>query len=335
MEVLVVDGRSTDHTHEFVQEIVAAHRYPKTRSFRLLDNEQKSIGYGLNLGIREAKGEVVLRADGHAVYSSDYVSKCVEVLKETGAGSVGGIARPLPENGTVLAQAIALAHLSRFGLGGARFRVGEGYEGEVDTVWLGCWRREIFSQVGEFNVHYPRAEDIDFNSRLRQAGYKVWLSQKIRAWYFCRGTLRGLWKQNWNNGQEVMEILLLNCRAIGLRHLMPFLYMISLFSLGFLGFFFRPTWILLGMELGLYIGLSLLFSAQSVFHTNSMPVYPYASKVSVRPSNRLAMFTFLPLVFATLHFSYGLGSLTGSIKLLFLKRLCEKSFFLKGIHKIL
>jgi succinoglycan biosynthesis protein ExoA len=320
LEILVVDGGSTDRTREVVEELASKNG----RRLRIVDNPKLNQPSGVNAGIKVAKGEWVVRMDAHAVYAPDYISHCIRVGEETGAANVGGSMRALPSRNTVIARAIAMSHRSKFGLGGAKFH-GTAAEGEADTVWLGCFRKEVFDKVGLFNEALPRTEDIDFNSRLRQAGYKVWLSPSIRAWYFCRGTLRDLWRQNWSNGEGIVDTLPINRRAIGLRHLVPLLFVFSLLVLGVGGIYFRPFWLFLGVELVLYIGLLFVSSLKAVVSRTSYSDFPddiiANFGIPVREENpKWKLFLCLPFVFLTLHLSYGLGSLFGLIRLPFARR---------------
>ncbi len=280
MEVLVVDGRSMDKTREMAEAVFKKDGLLPNRSFRLLDNPEKHKCPGLNKAIPESKGEVTVIIDAHAFYAADYVSKCIEVLGETGAANVGGAMRARPPRDTAVAKAIALAHHSWFGLGGAKFHEEEA-EGETYTIWMGAFPKRVFAEVGGFDVRYPRTEDIVFNRKLRELGHKLWISPKIRAWYFCRGTLRELWKQNWANGRGVIDTLPMNRRAIGLRHLVPLLFVLSILGLIILHFalcilhfpgshapqLLSPSapLLLLAAELGLYILLSLCFSFRAVW----------------------------------------------------------------------
>ena len=128
VEVLCVDGRSRDRTREIVAEY--SQRDPRVR---LVDNPNGIVPTGMNLGIAEARGEIIIRLDCHAEYAADYIDACVEVLERTASDNVGGYITTLPGKDSPVGRAIAAATSSRFGVGGSTFRVG-GDEQEVDTV---------------------------------------------------------------------------------------------------------------------------------------------------------------------------------------------------------
>ncbi len=129
IEVLVVDGRSTDRTREVVE------KYTQKYSFiKILDNPQKIVPTALNTGIRQAKGEVIIRMDAHNIYEKSYISKCVRYLKKYNVDNVGGICVTLPADNTIVAQSIALALSHSFGVGNAYFRIGSKKTRLVDTV---------------------------------------------------------------------------------------------------------------------------------------------------------------------------------------------------------
>lgn len=282
LEIIFVDGMSTDKTREKLRVASC--------EFKILENPKINQCAGMNIGISESKGEIIIRMDAHAEYSSDYVSKCVEVLNKTGTGNAGGHAIPKPSGNGFIANSIFLAHLSPFGLGGARFRNPE-KEGFVETVWAGAFKREVFLRVGYFNERLPRTEDIDFNRRIRDAGYKIYLSKEIKCGYYVRETLRELWKQNFSNGAGVVDTIFVNPKALRLRHLVPAFFVCAFIVLGFLAIFLSVVKTLLLGFWGLYIFLSILFSFI----------------VGIKEKNIRAVF--LPFVFLVLHLSYGFGSL--------------------------
>ena len=162
LEVLVVDGRSTDGTKEIVEEY--AQKYP---FIKVLDNPRKIAPTALNVGIKGAKNEIIIRMDAHNVYEKSYVSKCIKYLRESNVDNVGGIWVTLPGDNTIIARSIALALSHPFGVGNSYFRIGSKKPRLVDTIPFGCYRKEVFKEVGLFNENLIRNQDIELNLRIK------------------------------------------------------------------------------------------------------------------------------------------------------------------------
>ena len=190
-EILVVDGGSGDATREIASAVGAP--------VRVLDNPRTSAAAAMNVGLAAAAGEVVVRADAHSLYAPDYVRACVDVLVETGADNVGG--RMQPVGTTSFGRAVAAVTSSPFGVGPGRFHY-SGRRDEVDTVYLGCWRRETLERLGGYDESRLQwaAEDQELNFRLREKGGRVLLDPSIRSVYFPRATPRALYRQYFNYG---------------------------------------------------------------------------------------------------------------------------------------
>jgi GT2 family glycosyltransferase len=311
VEILAIDGMSGDGTREILRGMQGTHA-----NIHLIDNPRKSVTAALNIGIQAAHGDFIVRCDAHAAYAPDYLSSCLAVAEATGAGNVGGHARSLPGGATLMARAIMLAHASFFGLGGARFRGGE-YEGYVDTVWPGCYRRELFAEVGGYNELLPRSEDIELNARLRKAGHRCYLSKRIRAWYYCRPDLASLFRQRFLDGIGVVRTLPVNAAAVGVRHLIPLVFAASLLACGILAA--HPVFrTLLLAETGAY-SAALIFFSLAMYCEERKPVAVVPEDEPQRPRSPAAALL-LPPVFITLHAAYGLGSLLGIATLPFFMR---------------
>jgi len=285
-EIWFVDGGSDDGSAERLQAL-----QDRDNRVRLVHNPRRGPAAALNTAIPQMRTDIILRLDAHATYAADVVRQGVEALLATGAGGVGAIARPA-EGRTTVARSIVAAHKSRFGLGGARFRQ-DTAAGWADTVWNGCYWRHVIKQVGPLREDLLRAEDNDFNERVRRLGYGLYLCPAIRAYYEPRRTLPALWSQYMANGKGVAFAWFDNPRAFGLRHLAP-LALLSALALGLLaGLIWPPTMVAFAALLGLYVAALL------------------AAVVIAARSEPGAHLLLLPCALATLHLSYGSGALWG------------------------
>lgn len=210
LEVLVVDGRSDDQTVPIVQGMVA-----HDSRVRLLVNPGRIQARAMNIGLAAARGEVIVRVDGHTVIAPDYVSRCVDHLYQTGATTVGG---PLHAIGiTEWGRALAAAYRSRFGVS-SRYKVSRRAE-YVDMVHMGAWRRDVFTQVGLFDEDLTVNEDYEHNYRIRKAGGRVYLSPDIRSDYYGRQSPGGLWQQFFRYGRGKFKMLVKHPASTLPRHL--------------------------------------------------------------------------------------------------------------------
>lgn len=279
-EVLVVDGMSKDKTREIA------------RSFpvRIVDNPKFQRVFALNIGIKNAKGDVLARVDARSIIPRDYIEKCVRILQETGADNVGGVQKPLLQ-GSVLQQAIGMAMSHPFGAGGAEFRLGR-KSGYVDSVYLGCFRREVFDKVGLFDEDSPIiTEDADINWRIKKAGGKVYLHKDIIAFYEPRDTLCDLWRLYFRYGGARAGFFLKH-RVLKLRQIVPIVFVLALFLSAALSFI-NP------IALFIFVALAGLYAF----------VDATASFLLALSNRNIHLFAPLMVVFPCIHFSWALGFL--------------------------
>jgi succinoglycan biosynthesis protein ExoA len=285
LEVLVVDGRSTDRS----REIVSA-KQGSVPHLRLLDNEKRVSPAAFNIGIGEAAGQVVIIISAHSYLAPDYVSSCVAYLSQTDADCAGGPIETIGETNT--ARAIALAMSSSFGVGDALFRYSE-REQYVDTLAFGAYRREVFDRVGLFDEELVGSEDDEFNYRLRRHGGKLFLTPAIRSFYYGRGSFGALCRQYFRYGLGKVRVVARHPNQARLRHLIPGLFVASLILCAFLSLFSPWFALLLAVIVGGYVLVSILAS------------------VLVAARQGWRYLPLLPPAFACLHLSYGAGFLVG------------------------
>jgi glycosyltransferase involved in cell wall biosynthesis len=246
LELVIADGASDDGT---AQQLAAW----QAREPRLcvIDNPQRITSAALNRAIAASSGEVVVRMDVHTQYAPDYVAQCVRALRDTGATCVGGAWRPSG------GSAIARAFESRFGSGGAASRRVD-YSGEVDTVYLGAWKREDLLRLGGFDEALVRNQDDELNLRIVRSGGKVWQSAAIHSWYTPRNSFAALFRQFHQYGYWKVPVIRKHRLPASPRHLVPFAFVALLALLALGGFAWTPAWWVLAAVLLLYGGAALL-----------------------------------------------------------------------------
>jgi glycosyltransferase involved in cell wall biosynthesis len=218
-EVLIADGGSTDATRAIVGRLAA-----EDPRIRLIDNPERIQAPAMNRMIRAARGDVVVRMDVHCEYADDYVRRCVEALERSGAENVGGAQRARAT--TFFQKALCAALESPLGVGGAKYR-GADFEGFVDTVFLGAFRRRVFESVGLYDPHAITNEDAELNQRIIASGGKVFLSKEIVVHYYPRDSFSALAKQYFKYGRGRARTLLKLGKFLSLRPAIPFLVVCS------------------------------------------------------------------------------------------------------------
>jgi succinoglycan biosynthesis protein ExoA len=288
VEILVVDGMSTDHTREIVRNIQRS-----IPNIQLIDNPGKIVPTGLNIGIRQAQGEMIIRVDGHTIIEPDYISECVRALKRTGADNAGGKMEGFGE--TAFGKAVVLATSSPFGIGNSRFHYSNKEE-FVDSVYLGAWPKNVFEKIGYFDEEMVRDQDDEFNYRLRQNGGKILLTPRIRSKYTVRGNAKSLWKQYFQYGYWKVRVLQKHPRQMSYRQFIPPLFLVSLAILTVLSMFSRFFRLVFALLSGTYL--------LSNFYATIQTAKKRPREITVR----------LPITFAILHFAYGAGFLRGLLQ---------------------
>jgi glycosyltransferase involved in cell wall biosynthesis len=292
-EVLIADGMSNDGTRVVIEDYSC--EYP----IRLINNDEQIVSTGLNKAIREAQGRYIVRMDVHTTYASDYLRQCLRVAEETGADNVGG---PwVPQSEDYIGRAIAAVFQSPFGTGGAKAH-DPNYEGIVDTVYLGCWPRDVFRRIGYFDVELVRNQDDEFNLRLRRSGGLVWQSPSIVSFYHPRSSLRALFRQYMQYGYWKVAVIRKHRMPASYRHLVP-------------GGFVLANCILAAMVSSLWgVGLNSLSAFCALWWVILDCVYLgfcVAASLLTARKHGWVLLPVLPVVFAAYHISYGYGFLRG------------------------
>lgn len=299
MELLLCDGMSKDRTREIIAEY--QEKYPW---IQLLDNPQRIAPCAMNVGIKAAKGEIIMRLDGHAYYAKDYFSSLVAWHKKLPeAWNVGGICETKVVNANKVSMGIAKVMSDKFGVGNSVFRVGSDKDMlEVDTVPFGCYKREVFDKIGLYNEKLVRVQDIELNKRVKHAGGKIYLIPSVHCTYIPRDNYKSFWQNRYLTGFWVIRACFITgtTKTLGLRHFIPACFVLSIIL---------P---LLLMPFCACFGLVSAFVA--LLYLSLM--FMRACKISDSQTTPWHVFK----AFCCIHFSYGLGSIVALFKSCFGKK---------------
>lgn len=297
-ELLVIDGMSDDGTREAVEQ--AARGLSRVR---LLDNARRITAAGLNLGIGAARGELIAWMSAHNVYREDYLRRCVEAMEAYGADNAGGGIVTVARGSGRWADAVVAVLSHRFGVGNSEFRTsaGQGEPRWADTVFGGCYRREVFEKVGPFNERLVRGQDMEFNLRMHRAGCRTLFVPAVTSQYLARTEPLEFIRHNFTNGAwAILPFAYSDGMPVSLRHLVPLGFVAALVAGLALAVLTPVGWWVVALILAAHLAATIVFSAGAA-----------ARGLDPRAAN------LMPPAFLLLHLSYGLGSLWGAVRLLF------------------
>jgi glycosyltransferase involved in cell wall biosynthesis len=280
-EIILALGPSRDQTNAIAEELAA-----RDTRIKLVMNPSGKTAAGLNLAIAASENPVIVRVDGHAKIPNDYLSIAVSVLRESGAVNVGGVMAA--EGVTNFEIAVSRAMRSPLGVGSSRFHTG-GKAGEVDTVYLGAFRREAINAVGGFDERYTRAQDWELNHRLRKSGGKIYFDPRLQVTYRPRPNLSKLAKQYFQYGRWRRVVSRSHPGTVNLRYLAPPLTLIGTLTSLILGLLLHPIFLLPAAVYGIFMLISSILIA-----------------ISIRE-----FFSLLAII-PTMHFAWGAGFITST-----------------------
>jgi cellulose synthase/poly-beta-1,6-N-acetylglucosamine synthase-like glycosyltransferase len=289
VEIIVADGMSNDDTRSKIDEIARSSQI----KIAVVDNPKKIAPCGLNRAIQASKGDVIIRIDGHCEVDENYIEMCVKHLLTGAADGVGG---PIETIGSgKVAEAIAIAMSSNFGVGGSAFRTVKDKAMYTDSVAFPGYTRQTLEKAGPFNEELIRNQDDEYNFRIRKLGGKILLTPEIRSRYYSRSSLRSLWRQYFQYGYWKVRVLQLHPRQMRLRQFVPFAFVTALLALLVFASIGHLGSLALLAFLALYASVNLFSSIQAV------------------RSREFSLFPLVSTSFLILHLSYGLGFFVGLV----------------------
>lgn len=294
IEVLIVDGMSTDGTRATVQQYAAS-----DARVRIIDNTRRRAPFAFNLGLQSARGEYVCIFGAHTLYRDDYIAVCLGELLEHNAAACGGRVKTLPASDRLGARLAAWTMSHPFGSSSKSFRTQS--EGSVDTVNYAVFRRDLALAAGGYDEELLRNQDNDLNQKLRACGFPLWCTWKTQCHYFPKATVKALIRYGYGNGFWNALSVMKNPAAMGVRHFVPFLFLVALELSAFLG-------VSAAMLPGIHAWLALLPFALILGTYLAAAV---ASGIQVAVRDRAPGALLLPPVFLSFHLAYGFGTLRG------------------------
>jgi len=296
LEILVVDGMSEDGTIEIIEELCK-----ENTNVHLINNKDKITPVALNLGVLNAKGDFIMIAGAHAWFPPNYISKLMNYLMNSDAAVVGGVLETRVNKINVKSLAITKVLSNKFGVGNSYFRIGANKSLRVDTVPFGLYKRSVFQEVGYYNEKLIRNHDIELSKRILKKGLKIYLMPDLVCYYYARDNYKDLAKNNFQNGLwNLLTVFITKSPgSLSMRHYVPLVFILALLLPIVIAVVAFPAFILLTLAIfSLYV-LSLFF-------------------ISFKLTRKPEFFFNIIWSFIVIHFSYGFGSLVGSLKIRYL-----------------
>jgi glycosyltransferase involved in cell wall biosynthesis len=286
-EVILVDGDSTDKTIEKASAF---------KNVKIISNIKKIVPISMNIGIEKSSGLYIIRIDVHCEYPKNYIYSLVTNSIRLNSDNIGAVIRTLPVNDSLEAKSIAIAISHPLGVGNSFFRVGSTKIREVDTVPFGCYRRDVFDDIGFYDEDLIRNQDDELNARLIQNGGRIILLPDLVVNYYSRDKINKVCIMFFQYGLYKPLVNSKLRKPGSLRQFIPLFFVIFIiigFFLSFINLMFLKFFIL-------YI-LIYLFTLLAI-----------SLKLS---GKNFRLFFLLPVVFFSIHFSYGWGYLIGLKKI--------------------
>ena len=294
MELLFVDGNSTDNTRNLLESFAA--QYPQ---IRILNNPHRTAPFAMNIGIREAKGEFIVRIDAHSYFPVNYISSLIQAMRTLpNAANVGGVCRTIPAGPTARCIAISEAMSHPFGVGNSMFRIGVKKVKKVDTVPFGCFYKSQLEQIGMYDEELTRNQDDELNARIIQQGGYIYLIPTIQIDYIARNSLRKMASMFYQYGMFKPLVNKKLSYPATLRQFMPPLLIAGTIIGIILSVAFPILWIAFFTIYGLYAAVGVVIGI----------------KLAIK-HKILSLILLMPFCFLLIHWSYGLGYWNGLFRI--------------------
>ena len=285
-EIIVVDGNSNDKTPQILK------KYPQIKIF---NNPEKIVPISMNIGIKNASGDFIVRIDSHCIYPKNYISELIRNAIKYNSDNIGTVMHTIPANESTKAKVIAIAISHPLGVGNSYFRIGSNRVREVDTVPFGCYKKEVFKNIGLYDEELIRNQDDELNGRLIQSGGKIILLPHIILEYYARDTIKKVFSMFYQYGFFKPLVNKKLKSPTSFRQFIPLFFVLGILIGPLLGFFNNLFFMITLYSISFYLLLLLMFSL----------------KITKNKNLKFSAVLFLILTFFTIHWSYGWGYING------------------------
>ena len=311
LEIILVDSASEDGTRRIMEEFAKE----SDIEVKILENPRGDTPTALNVGFKNATGDLILHLIAHIEIMPDHIERAVKILHEKNADGVAGKIVPVGSGyDTFWDSGISAALESPFGLGNSTARVSS-KAGWVDNPMITLYRSDLFDRFGYQDERLTRNEDYEFHQRCYAGGAKFWFEPSIKVLYRNRPNLRQLWRQFFNAAKWRTFMIGEHIGAVKLRHLVPPAFVLSLILSAVASMFSK-------IFIPIFVAIVLVYFSGIAINTILSAIF--RKKISVLIT--------LPLALMTIHFAYGIGFLVGLFYFFVLGKKKEVLFAEKQYH---
>lgn len=290
IELIFIDGMSKDDSWKILEDFKNSNH--DFYDVVLLKNPKVILSAGMNVGIKAARGECILKVDCHSHITDNFIENNVKIIEE-GEDVCGGPRPNIIENADNFSKTLLLVEENMFGSGIADYRK-KTTKKYVSSVFQGMYKKSIFDKIGLLDEKVGRVEDNELHYRIRKNGYKIRYSNDILSYQYTRPTLKRMLKQKYSNGYWIGKVSHVYPKAFSIFHFVPLAFVLAIiFSLCMIPI----TSIFIILLSSVYFLFTILITIMTIIN----------NKFNVT-------ILLMPIILFLIHVYYGVGTLVGLIK---------------------
>ena len=290
IELIFIDGMSKDSSWKILEDFKNSNH--DFYDVVLLKNPKVILSAGMNVGIKAARGECILKVDCHSHITDNFIENNVKIIEE-GEDVCGGPRPNIIENADNFSKTLLLVEANMFGSGIADYRK-KTTKKYVSSVFQGMYKKSIFDKIGLLDEKVGRVEDNELHYRIRKNGYKIRYSNDILSYQYTRPTLKRMLKQKYSNGYWIGKVSHIYPKAFSIFHFVPLAFVLAIiFSLCMIPI----TSIFIVLLSSIYFLFTILITIMTIIN----------NKFNIT-------ILLMPIILFLIHVYYGVGTLVGLIK---------------------